>query len=162
MTTATYDHANKEFVINSPGIKSMKFWIGGAGKTSNISCVFAQLIVDGKSHGPHAFIVPLRNRTTYMPLDGVIVGDTGKKAGLDGIDNGFIMFDNVRIPKANMLNKLSNIDENGQFQSMIKSNQLRFGLSLAGLSSGRIALIHSTKFNLAASLKNAIRFSVMR
>jgi len=113
MTTAIYDHENREFIINTPDPKSMKFWIGGAAKTSNVACVFAQLIVDGKSQGPHAFIVPLRDRKTYYPLPGVTIGDCGKKAGLDGIDNGFILFNNVRIPKANMLNKLSNINENG-------------------------------------------------
>ena len=46
-----------------------------------------------------------------MPLPGVTLGDCGKKQGLDGIDNGFMIFDNVRIPKANLLNRFSDINE---------------------------------------------------
>ena len=91
----------------------MKFWIGGAALTSNSSVVWAQLIIDGVNHGPHAFIIPLRDRRTHMPLPGITIGDCGKKEGQDGIDNGFILFDHVRISKGNFLNKLSDIDENG-------------------------------------------------
>jgi acyl-CoA oxidase len=48
LTTATYDHDNKEFIVNTPVKEAMKFWIGGAAKTSTMSVVFAQLIVDGE------------------------------------------------------------------------------------------------------------------
>jgi acyl-CoA oxidase len=65
--------------------------------------------------------VPLRDKRTYTPLSGITIGDCGKKAGYDGIDNGFILFDNVRIPKENFLNRLSDIDEEGKFTSPIKS-----------------------------------------
>lgn len=95
----------------------MKFWIGGAAKTSNVTVAFAQLIVDGKNHGPHAFIVPLRDIHTHEVLPGITVGDCGRKEGLDGIDNGFILFDNVRIPKGNFLNRLSDVTDEGVFQS---------------------------------------------
>jgi acyl-CoA oxidase len=61
-TTATYDHSTKEFILHTPTEKAMKFWIGGAGKSSNTSVIFAQLIVDGKSHGPHAFVVNIRDK----------------------------------------------------------------------------------------------------
>jgi acyl-CoA oxidase len=80
-TTATYDKKNKEFIIHTPHEGAMKYWIGGAAKTSNMSCIFAQLYIDDKCYGPHAFIVPLRNRNTHMPLPGVILGDCGKKIG---------------------------------------------------------------------------------
>jgi acyl-CoA oxidase len=61
-TTATYDPKSKEFVVNTPRKEAMKFWIGGAGKYSTAAVVFAQLIVGGESHGPHAFIVELRSK----------------------------------------------------------------------------------------------------
>lgn len=140
----------------------MKFWIGGAGKTSNMCVAFAQLIIDGKNEGPHAFIVPLRDRRQHLPLPGITVGDCGKKAGLDGIDNGFILFDNVRIPKANFLNKLSDVTEEGKFVSPIKSAEQRFALSLGGLSTGRIVLMNNMHQKMEYSLKVALRFAVMR
>ena len=95
----------------------MKFWIGGASKTSNTSTIFAQLYVDGKSYGPHAFVLPIRDKNTHLPLSGITLGDCGKKEGLDGIDNGFMIFNNVRIPKANLLNRFSNVTDDGKFES---------------------------------------------
>ena len=69
----------------------------------------AQLILDGKNHGPHAFIVPIRDLKTHKPLPGVTVGDVGPKFGLNTLDNGFVLFDNVRIPHDNMLAKYSHV-----------------------------------------------------
>ena len=97
LTTATYDHKSKEFILNTPCKEAMKFWIGGAAKFANTSCVFANPIVNGKNEGPHAFIVPLRDRKRHLPLPGITIGDCGKKEGYEGVDNGFILFDNVRI-----------------------------------------------------------------
>ena len=148
LTTATYDHASREIVLNTPCKEAMKFWIGGAAKTANSSVVWAQLILDGVDHGPHAFIVPLRDRQNHLPLTGITIGDCGKKYGQDGIDNGFIIFDQVRIPKDNLLDRLSSIDHNGKFSSPIKSVDLRFGLSLGGLSTGRIILIGNMIINI--------------
>ena len=41
MTTAHYDKAKEEFIINTPNDIAMKFWIGGASKTATIGVVFA-------------------------------------------------------------------------------------------------------------------------
>ena len=98
-TIATYDKEAKEFVLHTPSQDAMKFWIGGAGKSSNTCAIFAQLYVDGVCHGPHAFLVPIRNKENHMPMSGITLGDCGKKEGLDGIDNGFIIFNNFRIPR---------------------------------------------------------------
>ena len=43
-TTATYDPATEEFVINSPTPSSRKDYIGNAGKHATMAAVFAQLI----------------------------------------------------------------------------------------------------------------------
>lgn len=60
-TTSVYDPATKEFVINTPDEKAMKFWIGGAAETSNMAVIFAQLTIGGKNEGPHAFVVKIRD-----------------------------------------------------------------------------------------------------
>ena len=73
-----------------------------------------------------------------------------------------MLFDNVRIPKENFLNRLSDIDENGKFTSPIKSVDARFGLSLGGLSSGRILCAADATGMLSSACKFALRFSVMR
>jgi acyl-CoA oxidase len=77
----------------------MKFWIGAASQIANISIIWAQLIINGKSYGPHPFIVELRDKKTHIPLSGVYINDCGSKVGLNYIDNGSIILDNVRISK---------------------------------------------------------------
>jgi acyl-CoA oxidase len=84
-----------------------------------MSIIWAQLIVDGKSYGPHPFVVPLRCKKTHKILPGITIGDCGLKNGLNYIDNGFIILDNVRISSDYLLGKLGSIDENGAYTSMI-------------------------------------------
>lgn len=120
-TTAHYDKESKEFIIHTPNEEAMKFWIGGAAKTSNMAVVFAQLYIEEKCHGPHAFLVPIRDRETHMPMPGVILGDCGKKIGMDGVDNGFIIFNHYRIPLENLLNRFSNVTEQGEFTTFIEN-----------------------------------------
>lgn len=78
---------------------AMKFWIGAAANVANMSVIWAQLYIDGKCYGVHAYIVPIRDRRTHKLLPGVLIGDCGPKNGLNEIDNGFMLFDNFRIPK---------------------------------------------------------------
>ena len=59
-----------------------------------MAVVFAQLITEGRSHGVHAFLVPIRD-ADGKPMPGVTIGDAGHKAGLLGVDNGRLSFDHV-------------------------------------------------------------------
>jgi acyl-CoA oxidase len=77
----------------------MKYWIGGVAETMTTSVMWAQLIIDGESQGPHPFIFPIRCLKTHQVLPGITIGDCGPKNGYNLVDNGFIIIDNVRIPK---------------------------------------------------------------
>ena len=57
----------------------------------------AQLFTKGKNYGMHAFIVPIRDLQTHKPLPGVTIGDIGPKFGYNGVDNGFLRFEYVRL-----------------------------------------------------------------
>lgn len=109
-TTATWDAQTKSFIINSPHLTASKWWIGSLGRTANHACVMAQLIIEGKSYGPHPFIVQIRDMKTHEPLENVHVGDIGPKFGYNTMDNGFLLFNNVRIPHGNMLARFSRVD----------------------------------------------------
>jgi acyl-CoA oxidase len=161
-TTATYDQATEEFIINTPDDTAMKFWIGGAAKSATVSVVFANLILNGKNEGPHVFIVPLRNKKTYDVLPGIIIGDCGKKLGQESIDNGFILFNNFRIPRENMLNKMSNVTKEGKFETTIPSPDQRLALILGGISQGRLLIIGFSPRIIGYGLKIALRFAAMR
>lgn len=41
-------------------------------------------------------------RRTFTLLPGINIGDIGKKMGRDGIDNGYIQFTYVRVPRAHV------------------------------------------------------------
>ncbi len=49
----------------------MKFWIGAAAQLANMCTIWAQLILDGKSHGPHPFVVPIRDIKTHDLIPGI-------------------------------------------------------------------------------------------
>ena len=149
-------------MIDTPTRDGMKFWIGGSAKTSNMCVVWAQLYIQGKCYGIHAFVVPLRCPKTHNLLPGVIIGDCGPKFGLNAIDNGFITFNKFRIPVANLLDKVSGVNEKGEFFSTVKGENKRFGMTLAALSEGRLFMCcHSTALGVSA-LTIALRYSFVR
>ncbi|KAK5986610.1 hypothetical protein GCK32_021329, partial [Trichostrongylus colubriformis] len=86
-----------------------RWWPGALGKSSNYAIVVAQLYTKGVCYGPHPFIVQLRDLETHQPLKGVRVGDIGPKFGFNSSDNGFLLFENYRIPRQNMLMRYAKV-----------------------------------------------------
>ncbi|KAL1006051.1 hypothetical protein UPYG_G00067240 [Umbra pygmaea] len=156
-TTATYDPATQEFVLNSPTVTSIKWWPGGLGKTSNHAIVLAQLHTQGKCHGLHAFIVPLRSMNTHIPLPGVVVGDIGPKFGFDEVDNGYLKLENVRIPRNNMLMKYAKVEADGTYVKP-PSDKLTYGTMVFI----RSMIVGEAGRALAKSCTIAIRYSAVR
>uniref|UniRef100_A0A674DFV2 Acyl-coenzyme A oxidase n=1 Tax=Salmo trutta TaxID=8032 RepID=A0A674DFV2_SALTR len=156
-TTATYDPATQVFVLNSPTITSIKWWPGGLGKTSNHAIVLAQLHTQGKCHGLHAFIVPLRSMNTHIPLPGVVVGDIGPKFGFDEVDNGYLKLENVRIPRDHMLMKYAKVEADGTYVKP-PSAKLTYGTMVFI----RSMIVGEAGRALAKSCTIAIRYSSVR
>lgn len=108
--------------MNSPTVLSQKYWITNGFRHSNNALVFGQTIVDGKNEGVGAFLVPIRdNQMKEKP--GVSINDMGVKMGVNGVDNAALTFDHVRIPRENMMNKYTDVNAQGQFNSNIKKVQ---------------------------------------
>lgn len=61
MTTATYVQSTESFIIDSNGTNGAKWWVGDLGVYANHAIVFANLIINNKKHGIHAFLVPIRD-----------------------------------------------------------------------------------------------------
>ncbi|KAB0401376.1 hypothetical protein E2I00_005036 [Balaenoptera physalus] len=137
-TEATFDLSAQEFVIDTPCENAEKMYIGNA-TYRNYAAVFAQLIINGRSQGPHCFIVPVCDDNGSM-YPGVTAIDMMYKEGLHGVDNGILRFDKVRLPRENLLDKFGSVAPGGQYHSPIKDKSARFNVMLAVLTPSRLAV----------------------
>jgi acyl-CoA oxidase len=161
-TTATYDASTQEFIIDSPTRTSRKDYIGGAAETATVAAVFAQLITpDGVGHGVHCFVVPIRD-DDCNDLPGVTTGDCHYKGGLPGVDNGRIQFDNVRVPRENLLNKYADVAADGTYSSPIENPNRRFFTMLGTLIRGRVTVGGSAGAAARVALDIATRYALER
>jgi acyl-CoA oxidase len=158
-TTATYDAGTGEFVVQTPDDDARKDYIGNAALHGRMAAVFAQLIVGGEGRGVHCLLVPLRD-DEGRTLPGIRIEDCGEKLGLEGVDNGRIWFDNVRVPRDNLLNRYADVDENGVYRSPIENPNRRFFTMLGTLIQGRVAVggasITASKLGLAIAIRYAL------
>ncbi|KAG9146682.1 hypothetical protein Leryth_005031 [Lithospermum erythrorhizon] len=138
-TVTTYDSNTGEFIINTPCESAQKYWIGGAANHATHTVVFSQLIINGKNQGVHAFITQIRDENGNVSPN-VRIADCGHKIGLNGVDNGRIWFDNVRIPRENLLNSVADVSPNGDYLSSIKDPDQLLAF-VEGRESTRIAFL---------------------
>ncbi|MEM9648279.1 MAG: acyl-CoA dehydrogenase, partial [Bacteroidota bacterium] len=159
-TTATYDSGSDSIVIHTPGRNDNKEYIGNA-LHSKMASVFAQLIVNGKNEGVHAILVPLRDEN-HKVLPGITVEDNGYKLGLNGVDNGKIWFDQVRVPRKNLLDKYGEIKNDGTYFSHIKNPNKRFFTMLGTLVGGRICVARGALGGAKMAMTIAIKYALIR
>ncbi|NUR94615.1 MAG: acyl-CoA oxidase, partial [Kribbellaceae bacterium] len=159
-TTATYDGTTGEFVVHTPTPAARKDYIGNAARHGRMAAVFAQLVVGGESHGVHCLLVPIRGEDGAA-LPGVTLSDCGPKLGLNGVDNGRIVFDHVRVPRTALLDRYAQVDANGNYISPIENPDRRFFTMLGTLVQGRVsvggAAINASKVALAIAIRYAAR-----
>lgn len=159
-TTATYDHATQSLTIHTLHYGAGKEYIGNA-LHGSMAVVFAQLIVGETNHGIHAVVVPYRDQNGDL-LRGVTVKDCGYKMGLNGVDNGRLWFDNVVVPKENLLNKYGDIDAQGTYTSRIENPNKRFFTMLGALVGGRICVGMAGNNAAKTALTIAIKYALKR
>ena len=114
LETTARRRSKEEFIVHSPTLTATKL-ARRIGKTATHAIVMARLFVPSSSSsspssvGPvfriktYAFVVQIRSTKDHLPLPGVQCGDIGDKMGYNAVDNGFLRFDHVRIPKDAML-----------------------------------------------------------
>ncbi|XP_076083784.1 peroxisomal acyl-coenzyme A oxidase 1-like isoform X6 [Mytilus galloprovincialis] len=156
-TTATYDPKTKEFILDSPTLTSKKYWPGCLGKTSNHCVVMAQLYTQGKSHGPHMFMVQIRSMEDHSVLPGIEVGVIGNKFGYGTNDNGFLSFDKLRIPRENMLMRYSQVHDDGTY---VKPQNAK--LAYGSMVLIRSSIVSDAARGLAQACVISIRYSAVR
>nr|WP_313885819.1 acyl-CoA dehydrogenase family protein [Fodinicola feengrottensis] len=160
-TTALYDPASREFVIYTPDESARKDYIGNAAMHGRMAVVFAQLTTKGEGHGVHAFLVPIRD-SAGKTVPGVWIGDCGRKAGLNGVDNGRLKFDHVRVPREALLNRYGDVSPDGDYWSPIQNPSRRFFTMVGTLIRGRISVAGAAGSATKMALAIAIRYGQRR
>jgi acyl-CoA oxidase len=160
-TTAIFDSETDQFIIHTPGVRARKDYIGNAALHGQMATVFAQLETAGERHGVHAFLVPIRDRKG-QPVAGVEIEDCGEKLGLNGIDNGRISFDHVRIPRENLLDRFASVARDGSYSSPIASQGKRFFTMVGTLVGGRVAVGSAALSAAKVALATAVRYGARR
>ena len=158
LTTARYEPESESFVVSTPNLMAGKEWIGNAASHATMAVVFAQLETLGESYGVHALLVPIRD-DEGRALPGVRIEDCGEKMGLNGVDNGRLWFDQVRVPRSALLDRFGQVTKEGEYQSSIPSSGRRFFTMLSTLVGGRISVAggatSASKVGLAIALRYA-------
>jgi len=189
-TTATYDPEAREFVIDTPDTGARKDYIGNAALHGRMATVFARLRVPARGdngaeepgarsdavpgpgsppppmnaledHGVHAFLVRIRDDQGEV-LPGVCIEDCGAKEGLNGVDNGRIRFDDVRIPRDALLDRFAQVSPQGEYRSPIPSPGRRFFTMLGTLVAGRISIAAASQAVTKKALVIAVRYAAGR
>lgn len=160
-TTATYDPATDEIVVHTPHPGARKDYIGGAARDGRLAVVFAQLETLGARHGVHAVLVPIRDEDGAVAT-GVTIEDCGGKLGLDGVDNGRLAFDHVRVPRANLLDRYGSLADDGTYSSPIENDTRRFFTMLGTLVRGRISVAGAAGAATRVALSIAVRYALER
>lgn len=159
-TVARFDKEQDAFVLHTPSVSARKEWIGNAAVHGQSMVVFAQLECDGV-HGVHAFYVPVRDAEGGL-LPGVSIEDCGHKMGLNGVDNGRLWFDHVRVPRENVLSRYGGVDADGVYSSPIASPARRFFTMLGTLVGGRVSVASASVTSAKVVLSTAVRYGALR
>ncbi len=160
-TVATYDPATEEFVVTTPDADAAKNYIGNAARDGRVAVVFAQLETAGETHGVHAFLVTIRD-ADGRPAPGVGIADAGHKAGLNGVDNGRLWFDAVRVPRDGLLDRFGSVAADGAYSSPVENVNRRFFTMLGTLVQGRISISGASLSATKNALTIAVRYGCRR
>jgi len=160
-TTAKWDPQTKEFIIHTPTTLAQKYWITNSAVHANYAVVFAQLEINGKHEGIHAFLMRIRE-DNHAPSRGVRIEDMGKKIECNGVDNGKLWFNHVRVPREALLNRWSDVNEQGRFSSVVPDKRGRFLKVADQLLSGRLCIAAISLGGTKTSLVIGLRYSSTR
>jgi acyl-CoA oxidase len=116
-TKATYDATSQTFNLTNVGATegAYKNWIS-QGFVADKAVVLADLTVDGERKGPHAFLMDMR--VDGQLTAGVATGDMGIKTVGNDLDNAWIAFDNVTLPKSALLSRYAQVNEAGTYEQL--------------------------------------------
>ena len=139
-TKATYDSESQTFTLtNVKGDDkgAYKNWIS-QGHVADKTVVLADLTVNNERKGPHAFLMDLRKDGVNYP--GVSTGDMGIKTVGNDLDNAWIAFDKVKLPRTALLSRYAEIDASTGDYKQVEAGIKPFEMIGQRLYTGRVAV----------------------
>lgn len=91
-------------------------------------------------------------------MKGIIIGEIGTKVGFNAVNNGFLAFENVRIPLKNMLMRNSRVLENGEFVKSSQSAILNYGV----MTLVRVDIVKGMAEHISKASTIAMRYATVR
>lgn len=159
-TTATYDPATQEFVVNTPSWHHAKWAIALLAYNAKLTTIMAQLyLADGTCMGPHSFLVPIRDDEGNA-LPGCRIADCDNLVGLNGVGIGGLFLDHVRIPRENLLNRFADVTPEGEHVSEYGTANVLFQAQVSPLMIERLVPFSSAGCKVAMAA--ATRFAQTR
>ncbi|MEV0247505.1 hypothetical protein AB0H76_13010 [Nocardia sp. NPDC050712] len=162
-TTATFDPATQEFVLDTPHPRARKFMPSVGIPVSRVCVVGARYLdANGVDQGVHLFAARLRGADgTAAP--GVRITQLDHQP-LVIMDNSVISFDGLRVKRnAWLSNNLATIDDNGVLTWRDESSRKRgFASAISQLTVGRLALSSCLNAAARSSLYIALRYASRR
>ena len=107
-TRAVYQPEEDRFLLQTPHQGAAKEYVASL-MQAHAAIVFARLLVSGKDHGIHGFVVPLRDSDgNWLPQ---IQAELGPPMGaLNGLDYSRLSFQDLPLPRANLLCRHAYLD----------------------------------------------------
>jgi len=139
-TTCVWHPDKQMFCLNCPSEEAYKNWIS-QGCTADKAVVVADLSIGEKSYGPHGFVMDFRNAAGDL-VDGVTIGDMGDKTIGNDLDNAWVRFSNVWLPKTAILNRYADV-EGDEYVQKVKGIRA-FDMISQRLFTGRAVIAQST------------------
>lgn len=102
-------------------------------------------------------MVQIRDSDTWLPMPGIKIGEIGTKLGMKAVNNGYLGFENVRIPRTNMLMKNAQVLEDGTFVKP-PTSVLTYGTMVFV----RVVIVRDTANYLSKAVTIATRYSAVR
>lgn len=149
--------ATDEWVVHTPTISASKFWPGELGQFATHALVFAKAFANGNPLGVQVFMIQIRDPQTHLPMPGIMCGDIGEKFGYKDKDNGWMIFNQARIPRTNQLSRIVYIDKEGNLE--LRGNPKIIYSTMVGI---RAMLCINAGTALRRALLVSIRYAACR
>lgn len=141
-TACLFDPSTSTFDLHTPSPGATKNWIS-QGLTADYAVVMASLWVGKKNHGPHAFLLRMRDEGGRL-VQGVTISDMGLKTIGNDLDNASIAFDHVKLPHGSLLDRYAELSADGTYKSKAPAGITPLDMIGQRLYTGRVVIAEST------------------